>query len=113
MPKTGSNIYKRKDGRWEGRYQKGRAENGKIVYGYIYAKTCAEVKKRLREVPTSVLKPVTQTGSVSEMAKQWLSVMALKVKQSTLADYEANDTGKIVQCHNAILQNLYCMAVWH
>jgi len=30
MPRTGSNIYKRKDGRWEGRYQKGRSEPHRI-----------------------------------------------------------------------------------
>lgn len=32
MPRKGENIYKRKDGRWEGRYVKGR--NGK---SYLYA----------------------------------------------------------------------------
>ncbi len=33
MPRKGENIYKRKDGKWEGRYVKGR--NGKkAIYGY-------------------------------------------------------------------------------
>ena len=36
MPKTGENIYKRKDGRWEGRYIKSRV-NGRIKYGSVYA----------------------------------------------------------------------------
>lgn len=31
MPRTGKNIYKRKDGRWEGRYKASRDENGKRV----------------------------------------------------------------------------------
>jgi len=44
MPRTGSNIYKRKDGRWEGRYSKDRDSNGKIIYGYVYAKSYTEVK---------------------------------------------------------------------
>lgn len=39
MSKKGENIYKRKDGRWEGRYIKSRTVTGKIVYGYVYAKT--------------------------------------------------------------------------
>ena len=39
MPKTGANIYKRKDGRWEGRFIKGYCENGKAKYGSVYAKT--------------------------------------------------------------------------
>lgn len=39
MPQKGKNIYQRKDGRWEGRYIKGRTEAGKAVYGYVYAHT--------------------------------------------------------------------------
>ena len=49
MPKVGENIYKRKDDRWEGRYIKSRTDTGKIVYGYVYAKTYREVKAKLRE----------------------------------------------------------------
>ena len=49
MPRKGENIYKRKDGRWEGRYIKSRPCTGKIVYGYVYAKTYCEAKLKLRE----------------------------------------------------------------
>ena len=32
MPKRGENIYKRKDGRWEGRYIRGRSPgNGQVI----------------------------------------------------------------------------------
>ena len=37
MPKRGENIYKRKDGRWEGRYIRGRTASGQAEYGYVYA----------------------------------------------------------------------------
>lgn len=37
MPRRGENIYKRKDGRWEGRYIRGRTPTGKAEYGYVYA----------------------------------------------------------------------------
>ena len=91
MPKTGSNVYKRKDGRWEGRYPKGRDANGKLLYGYVYAKTCAEVKRRLNVAPTETPKRIPlYKGTVAEIAEQWLSVMSLKVKPSTLAGYKAN-----------------------
>lgn len=33
MPQKGKNIYQRKDGRWEGRYIKGRTEAGKLYMG--------------------------------------------------------------------------------
>lgn len=38
MPRRGENIYKRKDGRWEGRYIKQYDIKGKAQYGYIYGK---------------------------------------------------------------------------
>ena len=38
MARKGENIYKRKDGRWEGRYIKGRKPNGKALYGSVYGK---------------------------------------------------------------------------
>ena len=39
MSRKGENIYKRKDGRWEGRYVKSKSPSGKTQYGYVYAKT--------------------------------------------------------------------------
>ena len=52
MARKGENIRKRKDGRWEARYMKGRKPDGKICYGYLYAPTYRVVseKKRLMVV---------------------------------------------------------------
>ena len=36
MARKGENIYKRKDGRWEGRYINSYDADGKAKYGYIY-----------------------------------------------------------------------------
>ena len=47
MPKKGEHIYKRKDGRWEGRYRDGTYRNGKAIYRSIYGQNYYEVKKRL------------------------------------------------------------------
>ena len=46
MPRKGENIRKRKDGRWEARYEKSRDQNGRIQYGYVYAHTYDSVKKK-------------------------------------------------------------------
>lgn len=46
MSRKGENIYKRKDGRWEGRYIKARTPQGKAVYGSVYAYTYNEVRKK-------------------------------------------------------------------
>ena len=43
----GENIYKRKDGRWEGRYKKGYDKNKKIKYGYCYGHSYRETKEKV------------------------------------------------------------------
>ena len=47
MPRRGENIYKRKDGRWEGRYIADRKPDGKAVYRSIYGTSYAQVRERL------------------------------------------------------------------
>ena len=47
MPKRGENIYKRKDGRWEGRYIMGRKPDGKAAYRSIYGTSYTEVRQKL------------------------------------------------------------------
>lgn len=50
MPRRGESIWKRKDGRWEARYIKGRDAANKAVYGSVYGKTYNEVKRKREEV---------------------------------------------------------------
>lgn len=47
MPRRGENIYKRKDGRYEGRYVVEKNEKGQTKFGYIYGYKYADVRKRL------------------------------------------------------------------
>ena len=47
MPRKGENIYKRKDGRWEGRYIRSYDSEHKAKYAYVYGKTYSEVKRKL------------------------------------------------------------------
>lgn len=47
MSKKGENIYKRRDGRWEGRYIRGYLADGKAKYAYVYGKTYTETKQKL------------------------------------------------------------------
>lgn len=44
--RTGNNIRLRKDGRFEARYEKGRASNGRILYGYCYGQTYEEAENK-------------------------------------------------------------------
>ena len=96
MPKTGRNIYKRKDGRWEGRYIKKREVGGKIIYGYVYGKTCTEAKQKLTmfnskesilELPAVNFDKINLT--FADIANRWLPIISMRVKPSTYAGYKA------------------------
>ena len=52
MARRGENIYKRKDGRYEGRYIKYYDMSGKAVYGYVYSKSYTEIKEKLTKCKT-------------------------------------------------------------
>lgn len=89
MPRRGENIYKRKDGRWEGRYIKQYDIKGKAQYGYIYGKTYSAVKKLLAEKQIKNIKPEKiRTGSVyKDILVSWLESQRLNKKESTYAHY--------------------------
>ncbi len=92
MPRKGENIYKRKDGRWEGRYIKAKSPTGKAVYGYVYAKTYREVKTKLHNASVSILQhpqssPNARGDSFSIIASDWFDSIVPQVKESTANKY--------------------------
>lgn len=94
MPRTGENIYKRKDGRWEGRYLKGKTNTGKGSYGYVYGKTYREVKeKQLKAITQLVAKNTPTTlkneDTFGETALSWLSATEAQVKESSAVKYRS------------------------
>ncbi|MFT4007175.1 MAG: site-specific integrase [Lacrimispora sp.] len=87
MPRKGENIYKRKDGRWEGRQLK---EEGK--YQYFYGKSYREVKEKVRnflENKKSFEKTNKKQGQkASAQFEAWLEGEILdRVKPSTYESY--------------------------
>ena len=91
MPRTGENIYKRKDGRWEGRYPIGRRPNGRLHYGYIYGRTLSEVRNRLIPLRKKVarMNHYKRVGSLSYKVwcREWLLNIQGIVKDSTFSSY--------------------------
>ncbi|MEO1769798.1 tyrosine-type recombinase/integrase [Candidatus Enterococcus ferrettii] len=92
MSRRGENIYKRKDGRWEGRYIKGRKANGKIHYGYVYRHTYKETKEKLTEMKWLYKQVQVIQGLYSGSVRDWMSYcldqQKKTVKQSTLTTYQ-------------------------
>lgn len=91
MPRRGENIYKRKDGRWEGRYIKGHDIKGKAQYGYVYGRTYSDVKLSLKNSQSRILnlEGSTSKSSVSyeSILISWLESQRLNIKESTYARY--------------------------
>ena len=89
MARRGENIYKRKDGRWEGRYKCGFTNVGKAKYCSVYGHSYAEVRAKL--APLKVAVPAMTTSchlTVKELFSEWLSAIRLRVKSSTYANYQ-------------------------
>lgn len=98
MPRKGENIFKRKDGRWEGRYIKGRSPEGKALYGYVYARSYGDVKRKLCTAIACQYKEPKEPKKVQPLflreqsqftpvAQDWLESTRAKVKESTYARY--------------------------
>lgn len=89
MPRRGENIYKRSDGRWEGRYIRGRTPEGRAQYGYVYAATysvCREKRRqRLRELPREITPSNNMT--LPEAVDLFFAERERKLKESTVSRY--------------------------
>lgn len=88
----GENIFRRRDGRWEARYIKGRELSGKIKYGYCYGKTYREAKvkaaKHKAALENGVLLPTATTQKqFSSYCLEWLHTKKCTVKESTYIKY--------------------------
>ena len=90
MPKVGKNIYKRKDGRWEGRYVREHVD-GRAKYGSVYAATYHEVKQKLDAAKREAAKkqiPPNKAGKVAAIWDLWLEEAKTSLKESSVIKYE-------------------------
>ena len=90
MSRKGENIYKRKDGRWEGRYLK-HIPGEKPRYGYVYAQSYREVKEKLRlaaaqwkEQPAP---PKGEPPRFASAAYAWEQHIGPQIKESSRVKY--------------------------
>ena len=87
MAKRGLNIYKRKDGRWEGRFKCGYSNDGKTKYRSVYAKSYSAVKELLEQEKSKQNKCCSCKCTVGELFSLWFDDVRNKVKESTYANY--------------------------
>lgn len=96
MPRRGENIYKRKDGRWEGRYLKEYDCDNKAKYGSVYAKTYLEVKQKLQACKGATAK--TSVRTFGHYKERWLESIKKYTKQSTYIKYNNLLKNHISEC---------------
>lgn len=82
MSKRGENIYKRKDGRWEGRYLKDSKK-----YGYVYGRTYKEVKEKLNYARLNTEKQDDKT-KLAVLCDKWLTYKEQYIKESSFVKYK-------------------------
>lgn len=89
MARKGENIHKRKDGRWEGRYIKGRRSDGRAAWGYVYGSSYTNVKYILtqKKAESGFYQLSSTDLTFAELAETWLCSVRLSVKESTFAHY--------------------------
>ena len=92
MSRKGENIFKRKDGRWEGRYIKAY-DGEKAVYGYVFGKTYSEVKNKKSEalkrikIEKNQMSTQNKKTKFENIARQWLEGLKPIRKKSTIVKY--------------------------
>lgn len=88
MARRGANIYKRKDGRWEGRIVKEGEKGGGQRYRSVYGKNYNEVKTKLELMKRSC-RPAGEPvkGTLAEVMDIWLREKGPSWKKTTYAVY--------------------------
>lgn len=91
MPKICTNVYKRKDNRWEGRIKIGKYPNGATKYRSIYGKTYTEVKNKLEAIKESGSidrRSICRNLIFAYVLDKWFSSIKISIKKSTEYRYE-------------------------
>lgn len=93
MARRGENIYKRRDGRYEGRYVIGKTLKGKTRFGYVYARQYSEARRLLLEKKAEQLRCVDPSlpmrqGTLVEWIEYWMESELLgSIKESSWQAY--------------------------
>ena len=92
MSRRGENIYKRKDGRYEGRYVIGKTATGRTRFGYVYARQYTEVRTLLLQRKAERLEATRPSfayrGTLADWMERWMENELLgSIKESSWQTY--------------------------
>lgn len=92
MSRRGENIYKRKDGRYEGCYVIGKTATGRTRFGYVYARQYTEVRTLLLQRKAERLEATRPSfayrGTLADWMEHWMENELLgSIKESSRQTY--------------------------
>lgn len=89
MARTGENIYKRKDGRYEARYIESRDENGKAIYRAVYGKSKAEVREKVENAKREIAEASSpiEGKTFKQVAEEYLAEAKGAIASTTYDRY--------------------------
>ena len=90
------NVYKRKDGRWEGGISRGKKANGKRDFKCFFAKTKEKVCEMMRDFRIKEAQKGDCTKLFSTVFSEWYNIVKHNVKDSTAANYSMKATKHIL-----------------
>lgn len=89
MPRRGENIRKRKDGRWEARYPKGKNKNGHTIYGAVYGNSYKEAKEKRHHIQQQNTRVTRRSDhTFRELLCLWVEDSQIRLKASTVYRYQ-------------------------
>ncbi len=91
MPKRGTNIYKRKDGRWEARYVRAENPDGTKKYASVYGRSYREAKEKQLLCIQGMAQATKANANMllEDLMWKWLSINADTIKKTTYYKYES------------------------
>lgn len=81
-----TNVYQRKDGRFEGRITVGRI-GGKRQYKAFFGRTPDDVITKMTNYRERIVETAAVCKTFSEVSDEWFKSISIRVKDSTLANY--------------------------
>lgn len=82
------NVFKRVDGRYEGRIPRGKKQNGKRKFQYIIVRTKEEVISRILNIRKKEEPCNNCSKSMEVVFNEWFKSIQYQVKESTAANYK-------------------------
>jgi len=91
MARKETNIYKRKDGRWEARYVKEIGLDGRKKYGSVYGRTYIEAQQKRLEILRSIrpYRATSNSSVLSDIMREWLQSVQHNIKPNTFQKYDS------------------------